>query len=184
MYEFGEFYGLIIILIVIAVIIFIYRSFRDKKNTISNTEGKFTYHYPRPAVTVDILVFSGNQILLIKRKANPFRDRWALPGGFIEMSERLEEAAIRELREETNIDVDHLIQFRTYDTPDRDPRGRTISIAFYTFLTNIPLGHKAGDDAKELQWFPITDLPPLAFDHDKILSEAKQFIFDNPTIKR
>jgi len=136
----------------------------------------YTYKYPRPSLTVDILLFrhkgEKTEILLIQRKHEPFKEKWAFPGGFIEMDETLEEAAKRELTEETNLRVQSLKQFKAYDDPDRDPRGRTISIVFYTFLKNPNHPAIAGDDAKDAQWYSILDLPPLAFDHDKIITEA------------
>lgn len=182
MYEFSEFYGLIILLLVIAILYFVFRMVKERRNEDAQSKGEYTYRFPRPAVTVDILVFAGKgvnlQVLLIKRKYDPFKGRWALPGGFIEMDETLEKAAIRELLEETGIELKQLTQFRGYDDPHRDPRGRTISMAFYSFLEFMPDENKAGDDAEQLKWFPISDLPPLAFDHDKILSDAKQLLID------
>ncbi len=182
MYEFSEFYGFIIILLVIAILYFIFRLVRERRNEETKNTGEYTYRFPRPAVTVDILVFTtvenNKQVLLIKRKADPFKGRWALPGGFIEMDETLEIAALRELKEETNIQLSRLDQFRAFDDPDRDPRGRTISMVFYTFLESIPKNHKAGDDAAQLQWFPIENPPPMAFDHDRILAEARQLIVE------
>ena len=133
----------------------------------------FTYSYPRPAVTVDaILVSPQNSVLLIERGREPFRGKWALPGGFIEMDEELEIACQRELEEETGLRVGELKQFRAFGGVNRDPRHRTISILFYAF-TEDELAANAGDDAAKAQWFQIDQLPELAFDHLKILEEFK-----------
>jgi 8-oxo-dGTP diphosphatase len=136
----------------------------------------FTYEYPRPAVTADILLFTGKKgqytVLLVKRKHPPFQNQWALPGGFINMDETLLQAAGRELEEETGIREIELKPFRIYDKPDRDPRGRTITQVFYAFLDNPPSDAFAGDDAAELGWFVVKDLPALGFDHKQIIEEA------------
>jgi 8-oxo-dGTP diphosphatase len=137
----------------------------------------YTYQYPRPAVTVDNLIFKKSdgkrQILLIQRGIEPFKGMWALPGGFVGIDEPLEEAASRELEEETGLTGIELIQFRAYGDPGRDPRHRTISVVFYGFAEHdqhhVPV---AGDDAARAGWFDISDLPPLAFDHQRIISEA------------
>jgi len=133
----------------------------------------FTYTYPRPAVTVDaILVSPRNSVLLIERGREPFKGKWALPGGFIEMDEELETACQRELEEETGIRVEELKQFRAYGGVNRDPRHRTISVLFYAF-TDDELLACAGYDAAKAQWFPLNQLPELAFDHLQILEEFK-----------
>ena len=133
----------------------------------------YTYSYPRPAVTVDaILVSKQNSVLLIERGREPFQGNWALPGGFIEMDEELETACLRELLEETGIKVGELRQFKTFGGVYRDPRHRTISIIFYAF-TETELIANAGDDAARAQWFPLDQLPELAFDHRLILDEFK-----------
>ncbi len=137
----------------------------------------FIYDYPRPAVCADIIVFTSNksnpEILLIKRKFDPFKDKWALPGGFLDMDEELIDAAYRELEEETSITDIKLEQFKTFGKIGRDPRGRTVSVVFYGF---IPESNKhkarANDDAAEAAWFSIKSLPPLAFDHNEIINEA------------
>ena len=133
---------------------------------------KYTYKYPRPSLTVDIAVIKENEgqyeILLIKRKNNPFAGMWALPGGFVDMNETAETAAARELYEETNISDLELKQFHVFSEIDRDPRGRTVSVVFTGFLRE-PLEIKAKDDAKEASWFKIEKLPELAFDHAKII---------------
>jgi 8-oxo-dGTP diphosphatase len=134
----------------------------------------YSYKYPRPSVTVDALLFakrSGqNFILLIERGNEPFRGKWALPGGFMDMDETLEEACRRELEEETGIRMGSLTQFKTYDAVDRDPRGRTISVVFWG-MADIPAGQLAGDDAVNAGWFPVDQLPELAFDHALIIAE-------------
>ena len=145
----------------------------DKKGTPQ----KFRYDYPRPMVTTDILVFGWDEahlrIMLIRRKHDPFRDFWAIPGGFIEMDETLEETARRELREETGINRVPLQRFGVFGDPGRDPRGRSITIAYVAFLSPELLRKaKAGDDAAEVCWFPVRRAPKLAFDHSRILRQA------------
>ncbi|MGM0497845.1 MAG: NUDIX domain-containing protein [Bacteroidota bacterium] len=136
----------------------------------------YTYNYPRPAVTIDCLLFCKSEeqtyLLLIQRKHPPFKGKWAFPGGFIEINETIEEAAYRELKEETGITNTTLYQFKTYGDVDRDPRGRTISVVYYGFVNPEDRTTQAGSDAKAAEWFPINNLPELAFDHDKIIHEA------------
>jgi len=135
----------------------------------------YTYKYPRPALTVDIIVIrktnNKKEILLIQRLNSPFKDQWAFPGGFVDMDETLEDAAARELEEETGLSKINLNQFKAYSEPGRDPRGHTISVVFTGSLTDISKV-KAGDDAKSANWFNIDNLPLLAFDHNKIIGEA------------
>lgn len=121
-------------------------------------------------VTVDVLVINKKtaEILLIKRLNEPFKDCWALPGGFVDENEDLEQAARRELFEETNIETNEMIQIGAFGTPNRDPRGHMISIAYRTNLIDNQIV-KAKDDAKETKWFSINDLPDLAFDHLEII---------------
>ena len=136
----------------------------------------FTYNYPRAAVTVDaILISNRNSVLLIERGRDPFKGKWALPGGFIDMDEELEMACRRELKEETGLRVGELKQFRAYGGVNRDPRHRTISVLFYAF-TEDELVACASDDAAKAQWFPLNQLPELAFDHRHILEEFKATI--------
>lgn len=139
----------------------------------------FSYPYPRPAVTVDAVVFRLNQgrteVLLIKRANEPFKGLWAVPGGFLDMEETPEDAAMRELQEETGISGIVLYQYHTYGALKRDPRHRTISIAYVGFLNNTIQKAKGGDDAEEASWFPINMLPSLAFDHDKVVDGAIAF---------
>jgi 8-oxo-dGTP diphosphatase len=136
----------------------------------------FTYNFPRPAVTTDNLVFrEGEQcieVLLIKRGKDPYKGFWALPGGFLEMEETPEEGARRELNEETGLDIELLKEVGTFGDIDRDPRGRTITIAFYTFIRKIRKDPLARTDAEDVRWFSIKDLPELAFDHREILQEG------------
>ncbi|CCG53345.1 MutT/nudix family protein [Flavobacterium indicum GPTSA100-9 = DSM 17447] len=124
-------------------------------------------------VTVDILVINNEteEILLIKRLNEPFKDCWALPGGFVDENEDLEAAAHRELKEETNLEVEELYQIGAFGTPGRDPRGHMISIAYLGY-SNDTENTKAMDDAKELKWFNINNLPKLAFDHREIIEMA------------
>ncbi len=135
----------------------------------------FTYSYPRPTVTVDCIVFQKRQdqyfVLLIKRGNEPFKGYWAIPGGFIEIDESLESAAIRELEEETGLKGIALEQFYTFGDPHRDPRHRTISVAYVGFSEDNQIP-EAGDDAAEVSWFKVENLPQLAFDHQKILQMA------------
>jgi 8-oxo-dGTP diphosphatase len=135
----------------------------------------FIYEFPRPAVTVDIVVFSIKQnqleILLIQRGKEPYQGKWALPGGFVGIDEPLRSAAERELEEETGLSKLHLEQLFTFGSPNRDPRGRIITVSYCSIINQSPTHKTAGaSDAKQAKWFPIVDLPPLAFDHDEIIS--------------
>lgn len=137
---------------------------------------KYFYKYPHPAVTTDCVIFGFNgkklQVLLIKRGIEPFKGRWAFPGGFIKMHETAEEGARRELREETGLENAYIQQFHTFSDPHRDPRERVITIAFYALVKIQDV--KGGDDAVAAQWFPLDEIPALAFDHDYILRMAIQ----------
>jgi 8-oxo-dGTP diphosphatase len=139
----------------------------------------FSYPYPRPALTVDAIVFRihgiRTEILLIKRGNSPFKGMWAIPGGFINMDETPEEAVARELAEETGITGVGFFQVHTYGSVNRDPRHRTISIAYAGLLHDQVQIAKGGDDAAEAGWFPINQLPPLAFDHHEIVADAIEF---------
>ena len=136
-----------------------------------------TYRYPRPAVTLDLVLLAmpGERIevLLIRRKRAPYRGKWAVPGGFLELDEELEDGARRELFEETGVEVGSLESFGTFGTVGRDPRGRTISVAFLA-LTAGPPDATAGDDAAAVGWFALDELPPLAFDHAEMLARARR----------
>ena len=111
------------------------------------------------------------EILLIKRKFDPFMGKWALPGGFVEIEEDLLDGALRELEEETGLTGIALQQFKTYGSPGRDPRGRTISVVYTGFVKENSVRIQASDDASKANWFQVDDLPALAFDHDKILND-------------
>ncbi|MEL7185178.1 MAG: NUDIX domain-containing protein [Pseudomonadota bacterium] len=138
----------------------------------------YEYEYPHPAVTVDVVIFTVRndelKVLLIKRALEPFVGQWALPGGFVGMEESLPEAARRELREETGVDAAYLEQLYTFGEPNRDPRERVISVAYYALMPSDALEIKAASDAEGVGWFAIDDLPALAFDHPEILEMALQ----------
>jgi 8-oxo-dGTP diphosphatase len=134
--------------------------------------------YERPSVTVDVVIFSildeQLKVLLIKRKGWPFEGMWAIPGGFVKMDESLEAAAYRELAEETNVTRDqvYIEQLFTFGDPDRDPRSRVITVAYFALVAADQLDPRAADDAEDVAWFSVYDLPPLAFDHVDILEYA------------
>jgi len=136
----------------------------------------FTYRYPHPAVTVDAVVFGLDEtdlkVLLIQRDLAPFEGRWAIPGGFVNMDEDLETAARRELEEETGLRPLYLEQLYTLGAPKRDPRERVISIAHYALVKLTDHAVRAASDARNVAWFPVADLPELAFDHEEILEIA------------
>ena len=138
----------------------------------------FCYEYPRPAVTADAVVWTigdaGWRILLIERKSEPFAGCWALPGGFINPDEPPLQACIRELREETNVAAMDFYDVGAFGEKGRDPRGWTISIAYYTLQKEGELVAKAGDDASSAAWHRMDELPALAFDHDRIIAKAKE----------
>ncbi|MHB9002933.1 MAG: NUDIX domain-containing protein [Coriobacteriia bacterium] len=135
------------------------------------------YEFPRPALGADVVLFSGpdddRYVLLIRRGLEPFQGTWALPGGFVDEGELVEVAARRELAEETGVEWDGILhQSGAYADPGRDPRGWTASIAFCGWAGELPLRAEAGDDAAEVAWHSLGHLPPLAFDHDTIISDA------------
>lgn len=136
----------------------------------------FTYRYPRPMVTTDIVVLKKDakdvKILLIERGNPPFEGQWALPGGFVDENEALKAAALRELKEETQLEGIELSQLHTFGNPGRDPRGHCVSIVYMGWLTDAKKQAVAGDDAKKVEWFPINELPQLAFDHQEIIAMA------------
>jgi len=140
----------------------------------------YTYDYPMPAVTVDAAVLrkTGNseEILLIRRRNDPFRGMWALPGGFVDIDEELDDAVIRELHEETGIENCELRQLFTVGTVGRDPRGRIISVIFAGWYNGKMMEVNAGDDASDVGWFDCKELPPLAFDHMEVIAELLQII--------
>lgn len=132
--------------------------------------------YKKPSVTVDCVVFGLDEedlkIILIERSGEPFKGRWALPGGFIQMDESLEQAAMRELKEETGIENIFLEQLYTFGEVDRDPRDRVISVAYYALVNLRDHTVKAATDARSAAWFSVDDIPKLAFDHNRILDMA------------
>lgn len=136
---------------------------------------RFAYEYPRPALTADLMVYYRDEacqyfILLIKRGGEPYEGMWALPGGYINEGETALQAARRELKEETNLELDYLDFFLLADKPGRDPRGWTVSAVFeHEILDGKVPKVKAGDDAKEYQWANVDSLPELAFDHLDII---------------
>ena len=137
----------------------------------------FEYKYARPALAVDCVVFGLDdslKVLLIERGLEPFKGSWALPGGFVEMDESLDEAARRELEEETSLKNIFLEQLYTFSAPDRDPRDRVVSAAYYALVRLLDHRLQAATDAKDARWFDVRKLPTLAFDHAKILEMAKE----------
>lgn len=134
----------------------------------------FTYKYPHPSVTMDCVIFGFDgaslQVLLIERGLEPYKGRWAFPGGFVKMDESCEEGAIRELKEETGLTDAYIEQFHAFSDPNRDPRERVITIAYYALVRKQEV--VGGDDAAKAQWFALNDIPQLAFDHDRILRVA------------
>jgi 8-oxo-dGTP diphosphatase len=138
-----------------------------------NKKGKYIYEWPRPMVTTDAVIFAvtadTTKLLLIKRGHDPYKGKWAIPGGFINIDEELEDAAARELQEETGLTGIHLEQMHTFGTVGRDPRGRQITIVYMGIIKEGLDRIKAGDDAAMAQWFDINNLPPdMAFDHNDV----------------
>jgi 8-oxo-dGTP diphosphatase len=135
----------------------------------------YTYEYPRPAVSADIaLVYQKKSILLIRRLNDPYKDCWALPGGFMDMDETLMECAYRELNEETNLQGIDLQQFKTYDAIGRDPRARVLTTVFVGFTMQLHKSQlKAADDASDYRWCDLKNLPELAFDHQLIIEDIR-----------
>lgn len=136
----------------------------------------YSYPYPRPAVTADCVIFGlaengSRRLLLVRRGHEPYQGCWALPGGFLDMDETLEQCAHRELMEETGLAAPtRFEELKSFSTVDRDPRGRTITVAF---MAEVPMAEvRGGDDADEARWFALDELPPLAFDHDEIIRTA------------
>jgi 8-oxo-dGTP diphosphatase len=156
-------------------------SFRSLFKTMA-----FQYEYARPAVTVDaalVLDTERPQILLIKRKNDPFAGSWALPGGFVDENEPLEVAAARELEEETSVSASALQmplrQVETFGDPGRDPRGWTVTVCFASVVNEaVKSLVKAADDAAEAQWFEVDKLPQMAFDHDVMVSKVVHAVKD------
>ena len=136
--------------------------------------GVYTYKYPRPAVTTDCVVFAYDgpvlKVLLIERCNEPFKGKWAFPGGFLEMDETLEECVLRELKEETSLQPATVEQLHAFSSVHRDPRERVITVAFYTVVKLAEV--RGGDDAGDARWFPVNQVPPLAFDHEEMFKMA------------
>ena len=134
----------------------------------------YTYEYPHPSVTTDCVIFSFDgtklNVLLVERGVEPYKGRWAFPGGFLRMDESAEAGALRELQEETGLEGAYIKQFHTFSDPGRDPRERVLTVAFYALVRMQEV--KGGDDAAKAEWFSIDDVPSLAFDHDLILRMA------------
>lgn len=137
-------------------------------------EQKYCYAYPHPAVTTDCVIFGFDgtklKVLLIERGIDPYKGKWALPGGFLRMDESAEQGALRELKEETGLETAYIKQFHTFTEPKRDPRERVITIAYYALVRLQDV--QGGDDAACAEWFALDDVPALAFDHDQILRIA------------
>ncbi len=142
--------------------------------------GKFSYQYPHFAVTTDAVVFGFDgktlHTLLIERGIEPFKGSWALPGGFLNPGETVEECCRRELHEETNVDGIYLEEFQVFSAINRDPRERVITIAFFALVKKEDYHLIASDDAQNAQWFKIDELPPLAFDHQEIINASIKHI--------
>lgn len=136
----------------------------------------YTYEYPRSAVTADCVVITKEKepkVLLIQRGNEPFKGQWAFPGGFMNMDETTEQCAVRELEEETSLKVTEIKQIGAYSKVNRDPRGRTVTVAYLTIIDKVE-AVRGLDDAAKAQWFPISALPKLAFDHEEIMKDAKK----------
>lgn len=135
---------------------------------------KYCYKYPHPSVTTDCVIFGFDgtklQVLLIERGIEPYKEKWAFPGGFVKIDESCEEGALRELREETGLTGAYIEQFHTFSDPNRDPRERVITVAYYALVRKQDV--KGGDDAAKAEWFVLDNMPQLAFDHDRIFQAA------------
>ena len=128
--------------------------------------------YKTPKLTVDGVILENDEILLIKRKGEPFKGKWALPGGFVEYNEKVEDAVIREIKEETGLNAEIKELLGVYSDPKRDPRGHTVSIVFLLDIINGEI--KCGDDACNAKFFNLKKLPDLSFDHDIIIFDVKR----------
>ena len=152
---------------------------RDAQSKMPLTDEARAHHYDpskyeRPSVAVDVVMMTLHQkdlqVLLVKRRSWPFEGMWAIPGGFVEIDESLEDAAKRELREETSVQDVYIEQLYTFGDPGRDPRTRVITVVYFALLDGEQLRIKAADDAADVGWFSVYELPPLAFDHGDILT--------------
>lgn len=141
-----------------------------------NERKKYCYKFPRPAVTADCIIFGFDagelKVLLIERGIEPFKGKWAIPGGFLHGDESTEDCAKRELFEETGLENVFMEQLYTFSDPDRDPRGHIVTVAYFALVKLSDYKVTAGDDAKNAKWFGISHIPALAFDHDRILRVA------------
>lgn len=149
-------------------------------DTSDKNRQQYCYRYPHPALTADCVIFGFNgkslKVLLVERGNEPYLGCWALPGGFMHIDESIEEAAERELREETNLRNVYLEQFKVFSRPDRDPRERVVTVAFIALVKPDDYEVIAGDDASNALWFDAKFLPPLAFDHREIIREAREHL--------
>lgn len=156
----------------------------DDKDDI---KGRYVYDYPRPAMAADNVIFGFDgerlQVLLVERGIDPYKGCWALPGGFMRMNETVDECARRELREETNVRDAYLEQFHVFSKPDRDPRGRVVTVAFIALVRPEDHAVIGGDDASNAMWFDVESLPPLAFDHYHIVDMARAYLKEQLSIK-
>ena len=152
----------------------------DKHDSMQTAEAKAHHYdpskYDRPMVTVDVVMMSLRQrdlqVLLVKRRSWPYEGMWAIPGGFVNIDESLEAAAKRELQEETGVQDVYLEQLYTFGDPGRDPRSRVITVVYFALIDSERLQVRAADDAMDVGWFSVYNLPPLAFDHAEILQYA------------
>ncbi|MEM3023707.1 MAG: NUDIX hydrolase [Candidatus Parvarchaeum sp.] len=132
--------------------------------------------YKSPSLAVDGVIIKDNQILLIKRKNDPYKDKWAMPGGFVEYGERTEDAVLREVKEETGLEAKISQLVGVYSDPKRDPRKHVVSITY--LLKDISGTERGGDDAKEAKWWNVNKLPELAFDHQYIINDALKIYYN------
>jgi 8-oxo-dGTP diphosphatase len=147
----------------------------DEKRFVSPTG------FPAPGLAVDGVLVKGREVLLIRRGRPPFEGAWAIPGGFVEVGESCEDAVRREVAEETGLLSRLAALVGVYSDPKRDPRGHVVSVVYLLAVSGV-LPVKAGDDAAEARWFPLDALPPLAFDHDRILADARRILDEEPLI--
>ena len=153
------------------------------KHLYNNVESTLSMKFTKPVVTVDTALFGYHKnslnILLVKRRNDPYKGKWVLPGGFIKVSETLEDSALRELREETGVKDVHVEQLHAFGAPSRDPRGRAVTIAFYGVVNFRDVKAKPGSDAKQAKWFSVDKLPELGFDHKSIADMATLRLREN-----